>query len=280
MRRAGAEAAKRRYVVAHVTDVHFQTVPSLRELLGKRLVGTANLYLRGRRRQFSIESQRRLGARLEALEGVDAVVCSGDLTAQALRAEFELAREVLGPAFGRLPTLVVAGNHDVYVRGEGRRTLERSFGRWMGERLDVGEGLAVLGLDPCRPTALLATGRYPRAQLERLEAELASPSLDGRAVVLATHYPVVGPGGEPYADPQHCVLNNGELLDVLRAARRRPDVVVHGHIHRSYSSALPGDCGGVPTRNPGAGGLASGPAYGLYTLEPGAGLVDSERVLF
>ena len=44
--------------IVHLTDIHVQTAPQLRELTAKRLLGTTNLYLFGRRSKFSADSQR------------------------------------------------------------------------------------------------------------------------------------------------------------------------------------------------------------------------------
>ena len=38
-----------RVKIAHITDVHVQAPPRLSEMTGKRLLGTANLYLLGRK---------------------------------------------------------------------------------------------------------------------------------------------------------------------------------------------------------------------------------------
>ena len=42
--------------IVHLTDIHVQAAPHLRELTGKRLLGTANLYVLGRRSKFSVTS--------------------------------------------------------------------------------------------------------------------------------------------------------------------------------------------------------------------------------
>ena len=64
----------------------------------------------------------------------DVVVMTGDLTAQALDAEFSEARALLDPILSRFPTVMIPGNHDTYVRestpGDRMREL---FGQWMGQ---------------------------------------------------------------------------------------------------------------------------------------------------
>ena len=142
--------------IAHATDIHWFVRPRLSRLPGKRLLGSANLYLGRRRHHFDRDVQDALIAHMLALEP-DAVVITGDLTAQALPEEFALAREQLQPVLDRFPTLVQNGNHDVYTGGSARdRRLAEHFGPW----LHVPEGDVVARLDrflagqkPVAPTA-------------------------------------------------------------------------------------------------------------------------------
>ena len=78
--------------------------PPWSKLAGKRLLGTANLYLRNRRKHFDAEVQTHLVRDIAALEP-DAVVITGDLTAQALPQEFALARELLDTPLVKLEVL-------------------------------------------------------------------------------------------------------------------------------------------------------------------------------
>ena len=278
--------------IAHITDVHWTVDPSPWHVWrGKRLLGTANLVFRGRRHHFDERAQTALVAHVTALTP-DAVIVSGDLTAQAIPAEFAKARESLDPILTRFPTLVIPGNHDVYTFGSARsRRIERTFGPWMGldrhrplGRLDHG-ALTILGLDPNRP-GLLASGKLPREQLEALAALLADPTLTGRRVILACHYPLLGPGGKPYDNVNHGLLNAKELIAVLKAAPAKPDLVVHGHKHHGYRSAIQLDDGReIPIFDPGSGGYAHAPdegrtaAMNLYTLSD-SGLTSVERHLW
>ena len=74
--------------IAHATDIHWFVPPTPRQLGFKRVLGTANLYLRGRRHHFDRGAQRALVAHLRRVEA-DLILITGDLTAQALPAEFE-----------------------------------------------------------------------------------------------------------------------------------------------------------------------------------------------
>jgi 3',5'-cyclic AMP phosphodiesterase CpdA len=274
--------------LAHATDLHWLSPPPLRRLLGKRLIGSANLYLNGRRHHFNAEVQAAAVAQLLAMNA-DAVILTGDLTAQALPEEFEAAKVALQPLLDRLPTLVQCGNHDVYTRGARRdRRMEATFGPWMHLRPDglaawSQPGLTVVGLDPNRPH-LLASGVVPEAQLAALPAALAAAPAD-HALVLALHYPLLDRHGAVYDHWEHGLRNARALIDVLRASPRRPDAILHGHVHHGYRAAL--DLGDVviPTFNPGSGGYAWRPAedraaaVNVYTLNAGQP-VQVERFRF
>ena len=102
--------------IAHVTDIHWMVQPPLARLPGKRLIGSANLYLRGRRSHFCENVQSELMRHVLRLKP-DALLISGDLTAQALPAEFEKAKRELQPVLEAIPTFLINGNHDVYTVG-------------------------------------------------------------------------------------------------------------------------------------------------------------------
>lgn len=255
--------------LVHVSDIHWMTPPPLASLLGKRLLGTANLYLRGRKNHFDLAVQRELVAAIVALNP-DLVVVSGDLTAQALEAEFILARAELDPVLSTLPTLLIPGNHDVYTRGSQRhQRFHEHLGSWFPggpvARLDVGN-TTVLGLDPCRPH-LSASGLLPEEQLTGLAEVL--PELLHRRVVLASHYPLVGPDGAPYDGNSHGLRNARDVLAVLRASPVRPVAVLSGHRHREYR--VPIDLGDaqVPQVVCGAGGRTHGATLHVLNVATG-----------
>lgn len=266
--------------LAHLTDIHFQTEPDpLRMGLGKRWLGSFNLYALGRRREFALEVQRAVVQRVLA-ERPDALVISGDLTAQAIPAEFELARAELQPLLDAIPTFVVPGNHDAYTLGAARtRRTAKYFGPWMGlggpiGRRDVGP-VTLLGLDPNR-AGLLSSGRVPDAELDGLRAALHDPALADRFVVLVIHYPLYGPSGKVYDNVSHGLVNAAALLRVIDDAPKRPDLVLHGHKHHGYGSAHRCPDGAVvPIRDPGASGQVRdddhdrAASIGWYTVDHG-----------
>lgn len=274
--------------VAHLTDIHWMAQPTISQLSFKRALGSLNLYLRGRRHHFDPLVQAAAVRRVVDLEP-DLVIISGDLTALALPEEFALAREALEPVLSRFPTFIVPGNHDVYTRGAARaRRIEELFAPWMAldvsplPRVDVGDVTAI-GLDPNRP-ALLASGEVRSEQLEALAQVLEDPSLTDRFVFLVLHYPVLDRDGAVYDGMGHGLVNAQALIDLLAAAPRAPDAILHGHIHHGFRVELTAGAARVPIFDPGSTGYAYMPkkrragALNLYDARPGS--LDVSRFLF
>ena len=270
--------------IAHITDIHIQTSPRLGELTTKRLLGTANLYLLGRKSKFS------RSAATAAVEAVvagepDVVVITGDITAQALDAEFSQARSLLDPILGRFPTVMIPGNHDTYVRenipGDRMREI---FGAWMGHgtpALITHDDVAFLTLETCRCHPL-SSGLTPTTQLEQASALLADAQ--GRFTFLCIHYPLLGRHGEPYG-PSMRALSNAEEVREWVNNTAGIDAIVHGHEHHGFRTEIAGRDGPVSILNPGASGYAHIPATDrtshlcFYTIEQGA-LSHIERQAF
>ncbi len=276
--------------IAHATDIHWFVPPKLLDLRSfKRTLGTANLYLRGRRHHFPEVVQARVVEFLRALSP-DLVCLTGDLTSTALPAEFAKARAALEPLLSTIPTFIIPGNHDVYTVGAQR---EARVQAWFGDWMFLGEGgigmadfgtTTVLGLDPNRPTRISASGVLPQGQLQALEAALRRPDLAERTVVLAIHYPLFDRMGRLYDNWEHGLQNVNDLVAILSAAPRRPDLILHGHEHRGYRSELQlADGVRIPVFNSGSSGYANpakdrGAAVNLYRVEVGKP-VEVERYL-
>ncbi len=276
--------------IAHATDIHWMEPPGSRIFNTKRLLGSANLFLRGRRHHFDLRVQSALVEHLLELEP-DLVLITGDLTAQALPKEFDKARRALQPVLDSIPTFVIPGNHDVYTVGaqcEGR--IRTWFSEWMGlrehsaiTRLDHRD-VTCLGLDPNGPSWLLASASLPQEQLIALAEELQAPGLEGRFVILAVHYPVLDRRGEVYDGMNHGLLNARDLIEVLERAPRRPDLIVHGHEHHGFHTQLELTDATVPIFNCGSSGYSFMPereraaAMNLYCLAEGT--LEVERYLY
>lgn len=271
--------------IAHFSDLHVLRPPRSGDLLGKRLLGAANLYLAGRSRRFCDASVRALVAAVEAL-APDVCLCTGDFTAMATEAEFAAARALLDPVLARFPFIAVPGNHDAYTREAHReRRFERFFGAWSGgssyPALRVLGEVAFVGLDCAVPHPLWATGMVGAEQLTAFEALLGSPDLAGRAVVVLLHHPLRDRAGAPFP---HATRRLRDATEVERIMARRGGVamVLHGHEHHGFRTTLPSPAGPIPIFNPGAGGRTESPARGqtahlnLYEVTA-AGLLGMER---
>lgn len=268
--------------VAHLTDLHVERVPRLSELANKRLAGAVNLYLLGRRGHFSRASQEAaVAAVLDA--GVDAVLCTGDLTATATEAEFVAAEALLRPIVDRLPFVVLPGNHDRYT-GESLGRFERHFGRWAGGggapwRRRLGP-VEIIGVDVSR-SHLLSSGLAPQAQLDALDAALAE---DGPPALVLLHYPLRDRRGQPYG-PSTRNLTNAAAVEAVLTRHPRVAAVLHGHEHHGYRTVIPGGPRPIPSYNPGASGYAFLPKkhrtahFNVYTVDD-TGIVAVERHAF
>lgn len=181
-----------------------------------------------------VDPEPRLERVIEAVRGlpnpVDAVLVSGDVTADGTPAQCQSARRLLERF--EVPVHVLPGNHD------DRRSLREAFAL-PGEgdepidySVEVGE-LRLVILDSNVP------GRDPGAfdpeQLAWLDAELGRRPQ--RPTILAMHHPPLATGV-----PEWDAIN---LLPPERAAlaevvARHPQVraIVGGHLHRVMASAL------------------------------------------
>lgn len=266
--------------LAHATDIHWFSPPRLRDLELKRVWGTLNLYVRGRRHEFDPNVQDTLVSHLLSLKP-DLVLITGDLTAQALPSEFEIAKRALTPLLDSVPTLVLPGNHDVYTPKSSRaRLFWKTFGPWAGDRDDTGltrrdlHDTTVFGLDPTRPTTFGASGLIPERQLTALGDALSRQEMVGRNLVVGIHYPPIDRRGVIYDGARHGLLNARALVDLLSHVPHKPCLIACGHVHHGFRAelSLPGgdlvsviNCGtSGQTYEPHRGRAAS---MGLYTLE-------------
>lgn len=264
--------------LAHASDLHFMTLGGLRprDLLGKRLVGAANIVL-NRRRKHRMDLLEVLGEDLRA-RGVDHVALTGDLGNVSLRGEWERAltwigRHCPGPA----AVTVIPGNHDAYVPDAVASGLfetlfapyqsadvARTGGPYPFVRLR-GE-VALVALNSCVPTGDLgAWGQVGNAQCERLGELLTAPEVRDRVrVVLIHHPPVVHRGGE-----DRNLRDRAALHAVLE--RAGAELVLHGHDHRDLRASLAGPGGRkIPVVGVGSASYAGRPdrraRYNVYEI--------------
>lgn len=267
--------------IAHLSDLHYHFRSTLKEVMSKRILGLANLYIKGRVHHFDP------GVAAAAIQSVvsdapDAVAITGDLTALATSREFELARQALDPILSQFPTFIIPGNHDVYTRGSVHsHRMETWFGPWL--KGDTSEliypthhrigPVTVWGMNPCRAT-VGSSGLIQEDELERLKALLVTPRSPQEFRMLMIHYPLLDFRGQ-VVNKWTRRLNNRDQL--VRALAQNPvDLVIHGHDHLRYHNRLTADDGRtIYVANAGSAAFAlregvpiSG-TYNLYEIEDG-----------
>ena len=248
--------------LAHCSDLHLLSHDGagLMKLANKRWIGAANL-LSNRSRHYHVAAFDQMIEDLNA-QGIDHVLCTGDVTNLALEQEFAFAREKFDRlAGGPDGVTVIPGNHDAYV-AEGIEFFSRIFDEY--HRADPGwewpDGsrwpivrirgpLALIGVTTSRATPwFTAYGRVGEAQLARLKQVLGDPRLDGKVRVVAIHHP---PAGRAAKSRIRGLRDHEAFAEVIHELGA--DLIVHGHEHRDMTEMLAGPTGDVPVR-----GVASG----------------------
>ncbi|MCC7408172.1 MAG: metallophosphoesterase [Phycisphaeraceae bacterium] len=221
-----------------LSDIHLYSlaVPPWR-LLGKRLLGQLNLYLR-RRRVFDHSLLPGALRRVADLKP-DQVLIPGDLTTTALPSEFRLARKLLDPLLGRIPCLILPGNHDRYTHASARqREMEKLFAPWMPpsypHTLSLTAGWSLLALDSCVPRCLTSRGEVSSDQIDHARTLLAADP--AHATLVLCHYPILTPPAMPQRW-EHGLTGADSLRQLLTERLQHsptPLLYLHGHIHHPW----------------------------------------------
>jgi len=287
--------------LAHCSDLHLLSHDGARwlELANKRWIGAMNL-LSSRSRHYHVAAFEHMVEDLNA-QGIEHVLCTGDVTNLALRREFEFARAKFDRlALGPTAVTVVPGNHDAYV-AEGVPLFSETFGDyatpdpgWAWEEdhrhsaddilhwpiVRVRGELALIGLSTSRATPwFTAYGKVGQGQLARLRHVLLDERLRGKVRVIAIHHP---PAGVRAKSRIRGLRDHAELAHVI--AECGAELIVHGHEHRDMVETLAGPEGvHVPVR-----GIASGTyhhnkpdrigRYRIFEIENGQITADHVRV--
>lgn len=272
--------------LSHLTDLHFPipSPPDWRTLLSKRGLG----YLSWRRTRRFWHAEGALGAILRDCrnQAPDLTVITGDAVNIALPAEFDVAERRLRAALDPGRVVFTPGNHDTYVATPWSAGLGRLAFLMAGERdgetgsrqarsaedfpyVRRERGVAVILANSAPPTApWLATGRLGELQLVRLRTELLAARQRGEARVLALHHPLTAG-----AVSRRRRLDDDAALRSL-IAETGVELVLHGHMHRSYWSSVDTPAGPRPV----AGGASASHARGHGDYRPGRyNLFDIER---
>ncbi len=287
--------------LAHCSDLHLLSHDGARwlELANKRWIGALNL-LSSRSRHYHVAAFEDMVEDLNA-QGIEHVLCTGDVTNLALRREFEFARGKFDNlALGPLGVTVIPGNHDAYV-AEGVPLFSELFGPyaqpdtgWEWEEdhrhsaddilhwpiVRVRGPLAIIGLSTSRATPwFTAFGSLGQGQLARLAHVLSDPRLEGKVRVVAIHHP---PAGTRARSRIRGLRDHAGFAHVI--AEHGADLIVHGHEHRDMVETLAGPDGAhVPVR-----GISSGTywhnkvdrlaRYRIYDIDGGRVVSDHVRV--
>lgn len=244
--------------LAHCSDLHLLSHDGARwlDLMNKRWIGAANL-MTNRSRHYHVTAFEHMVEDINA-QGIEHVLCTGDVTNLALEQEFAFAREKFDRlAGGPEHVTVIPGNHDAYV-AEGTEHFAKLFDEYHrpdpgwewpdGDRFPIVRvrgDLALIGLSTSRQTPwFTAYGRVGEAQLERLASVLADPRLAGKVRVVAIHHP---PAGKRAQSKIRGLRDHEAFATVI--AEGGADLIVHGHEHRDMTETLAGPAGApVPVR--------------------------------
>ncbi len=257
--------------VAHLSDLHLLSLDGVRwlDFANKRCTGGLNL-ISNRARHYHAHIFEAMVRDINA-QGVDQIICTGDVTNLALEPEFLFARELFaGFALDPAHITVVPGNHDVYVPA-GRALFSKFFAdymspdrAWQREPSDgrdqagnastdlpevewpivrVRGQVAIIGISTSIPTPwFTAYGKIDRRQLARLRDIMTSPALEGKLRLIAIHHPPAGRAAKNLVRGLHGWARLAETLAATGA-----ELVIHGHEHRDLRHSLPGpDERGIP----------------------------------
>lgn len=241
--KAGKEVSLSTITIAHISDPHLPSEmapPRLTERLNKRMFS----YLSWTRRRRFIHRPEVLARVMGdiATSQVDMIALTGDLTNMGLPGECRQARRWLEqmPA----PCTVIPGNHDTLVHDDWQATVGL-WQPWMGPLpfpfvRRIGN-VALIGVSTAVPTPWFrATGRIGVHQSRRLRTILHGAGQQGLCRIVMIHHPPV-PG---LAVTRKALTDTRNFSECI--AREGAEMILHGHIHLSTLSSLPGPAGGVP----------------------------------
>ncbi|HEY6005134.1 MAG TPA: metallophosphoesterase [Anaeromyxobacter sp.] len=186
----------------------------------------------GRDRRTEAANRRLCAALVEAR--VDAVLVTGDITHRGRRSELLAFEDAFEPLLSRGRVVVVPGNHD-------RGGDDAGAALMVGARVGVTSlpGLHVVRVDSTAPhnrKLLSGHGRLGPSDLADVDAALGEAPADALAVIMLHHHVLPLPPDD-LAEALSGWLgwpNSAELpegTELLALARRRCDLVLHGHRH-------------------------------------------------
>jgi len=281
--------------LAHFSDLHLlsHSGAGWLKLANKRWIGAANL-LTNRSRHYHVAAFDQMIDDLNA-QGIDQVICTGDVTNLALEQEFAFARAKFDRlACGPEHVTVIPGNHDAYV-AEGIGLFATIFDpyhrgdpdfaapgpdedpRWPFVR--IRGDLALICVTTSRATPwFTAFGNVGERQLARLRAVLADERLQHKLRVVAIHHP---PAGKAAQNRRRGLRDHAAFAQVIGEVGC--ELILHGHEHRDMQEVLPGPRGPIAVR-----GIASGTydhdkphrtaRYRIFDIEQSRVIAEQVRV--
>lgn len=207
-------------------------------------------------------------------EAPDLIVVAGDLTMDGRRSEFDAAAAWLKTLPD--PILAVPGNHDTPFVGPGE-LLTRFTRPWrrFSDRFGTEDGAAwrapgiiVTSLNTARAAQLRwnwSKGAVSRTQIRRVSAALSGAPREDLKVVVC-HHPLMEVLGGPMT-----ARVRGGVNAANHFVRAGADIVLSGHIHLPFVTALP--FGDGKTQLIGSGTLSvrergAAPGFNLIEVEP------------
>ena len=182
----------------------------------------------------------------------DVLLITGDISAQALPAEFEQAYKTLKPLLTQQPSFLIPGNHDIYTSNKIPKAMRKYFDPWLPKEnpyLFETDLIQALYIETCR-VDWLSRGWVDPTVLPKAMKLLQNATPKFR--FLCIHYPILNRRGEPYGPSQRAIRNGDLLQKWLQDAPI--DMILHGHEHHGYTVPIQTAKGLVPSSNPGSSG--------------------------
>jgi len=177
-------------------------------------------------------------------EPYDVLVVSGDLTQRAKVHEFEQVRAFLDSVADR-PTVVTVGNHDVPLYRVFERLFDpyRNYRRFVSPELDTVthvEGATLVALNSAAPRTAIVNGSLSRRQLA-FAHEAFDRAAPGDARIAVIHHAMVRA-----PDYQQDMMLPGAAELTAALMDMGVELVLSGHLHRSYVAASGDVAASVP----------------------------------
>jgi outer membrane protein assembly factor BamB/Icc-related predicted phosphoesterase len=162
------------------------------------------------------EDLRRTVTDINAIDTIDFVIVSGDVTEFGSDAELSLAKEILDGL--NKPWYIVPGNHDTKWSENGANSFLRIFGA--ETFVFTHSGYLFIGTNS-GPNMRMGPGQIPRENIVWLDSVLSLPQYKSLKIISVNHYPLDDG------------LNNWyELTDRLKERDTRLALCGHGHSNR------------------------------------------------